>query len=464
MWWRVYLTLAFVLRLEASHQTNQVKRKVSRRETPASYLHLPVFVESRQPLVNKKYFSPAKGTGQEPLPEHLLEVLLPVLRPSTSPPRVPEGSVRTFCKLSKMHVKVEKSILGGGITDSQVRLGTCQASKSTSDHLYFEYDLSMCGTKRTVINNQVVYSNTLKYDPPRPEGPIRRAVPFTLSVACYYNRYQYSYKIGYTPKMRMRKIFKPMTNRVKFILTARNAQWERLSLSDQYVLGKPMYFQAETSSLSQDERLYIHSCYVTPEKSHTSKPQFLVVSNFGCMVESRESRSRFIPYKNNAIRFSVDAFLFKGMTGQLYVHCTMSVGSSIPSPTAKSCSYDTEAERWVELYGSDEVCTCCDSNCSSTASIVTKTISSRPWTIKTKVKPSTALPETTREVTLWRITSQSQDMGQMEEELEWTFGGAEGQWAEVAGEEKWVKGSDAVEKEVVTEPRKIFEEIFYFDK
>lgn len=35
------------------------------------------------------------------------------------------------------------------------------------------------------------------------------------------------------------------------------------------------------------------------------------------MVESKENRSMFIPYKNNAVRFFVDAFLFKGMSGQV---------------------------------------------------------------------------------------------------------------------------------------------------
>lgn len=35
------------------------------------------------------------------------------------------------------------------------------------------------------------------------------------------------------------------------------------------------------------------------------------------MVESKEGHSRFIPYKNNIVRFSVDAFLFKGMTGKV---------------------------------------------------------------------------------------------------------------------------------------------------
>ena len=39
-----------------------------------------------------------------------------------------------------------------------------------------------------VINNRIVYSNTFRYDPPAPSGPIRRFVPFTLPVSCQYDR------------------------------------------------------------------------------------------------------------------------------------------------------------------------------------------------------------------------------------------------------------------------------------
>lgn len=98
--------------------------------------------------------------------------------------------------------------------------------------------------------------------------------------------------------------------------------------------------------MPQGERLYVHSCYATAEKSHRSSPKFPVVKNFGyknltltvtgeldlitqkprltflslylsCMVESKNNRSRFVPYKPSAVRFSVDAFLFKGMSGQV---------------------------------------------------------------------------------------------------------------------------------------------------
>lgn len=37
--------------------------------------------------------------------------------------------------------------------------------------------------------------------------------------------------------------------------------------------------------------------------------------------------------------------LFLYLLQQLYMHCIMSVGSSVPTPTAKSCNYDTKARR-----------------------------------------------------------------------------------------------------------------------
>ncbi|KAK2844958.1 hypothetical protein Q5P01_011617 [Channa striata] len=476
--------------VDGFYQTNPVSGR-GPPVLPPPYLHLPVSVESRRPLLRKEHFSPAQRTGHAPLPEPVREVLLPVRRTSSRPSSVSGFPVRTWCKHNRMHVQVQRSVLDSG---GSVKLGTCGASRTTWDHVLFEYDLSACGTKRTVVDNQVTYSNTLLYEPWGLRGPIRRSAPFTLPVTCYYNRYQYSYKIGYTPEKRMRKVFKLMRNRAKFILTPRNAQWQRLSPSDEYVLGEPMYFEAEAPSMSQDERLYVHSCYATPEKSHTSTPQFPVVTNFGCMIESKEGRSRFIPHKNNVVRFSVDAFLFKGMTGQqLYMHCTMSVGSSIPSPTAKSCNYDTNARRWVELYGSDTLCTCCDSSCGSAASAESKIISSKPWTVEPVVKPTATVkrktvpttaitqspppqPKTTREVNEWKMTPKPEaiavtQMGKVKE-MAWPFrsggggggGGGGLTWVDGEGGKRWVKGSAVVEQEVVTEPHRVFEEIFGLDK
>ncbi|XP_069032054.1 zona pellucida sperm-binding protein 3d.2 [Embiotoca jacksoni] len=475
----LHLLLPMLSSEGATNQTAPVMRNVHRRETPPSYLRLPVFVDSKQPLVEKEHFSPAEGTGQEPLPEPVRGVLLPV-RPATGPPTASAVSVRTSCRLGKMHVQVERSVLGTGETPSRLRLGTCRVSRSTGEHLHFEYDLRMCGTKRAVVDNQVAFSNTLRYDPPTVRGPIRRAAAFTLPVVCYFNRYQYSYKVGYTPRVRMHRVFKQMTNAAKFILTPRNARWERLSPSDQYLLGEPMYFETEALPAAPDQRLYVHSCFATPEKPPASTPQFPVVKNFGCMIESKEGRSGFVRHKNNSVRFSVDAFLFTGVTGQqLYMHCTMSMGSSAPTPTTKSCNYDTKAGRWVELSGSDSVCDCCDSDCSAAASTATQIISSRPWTIEPEAKPTPGLNRkavsmatTVMTTTTERRKTPRPGATLAVKELEWPFGGGGVTWVEEGGEEKEVKGSaeqeeeeeEEEDEEVMTEPRRIFEEIFDFDE
>uniref|UniRef100_A0AAQ4PAW1 Zona pellucida glycoprotein 3d tandem duplicate 2 n=1 Tax=Gasterosteus aculeatus aculeatus TaxID=481459 RepID=A0AAQ4PAW1_GASAC len=302
----------------AFKQTPQVMRKVSRSDTPTlppPYVHLPVFLDSRSPpgTVEKERHRPFRATGRKlRTTEPVLGPLSPA-RANTSQPAASGVSVKTSCERNKMLVQVRRSILGTGERGSRLKLGTCRPSGSERDYLYFEYDHDMCGTKRTIINNQVAYTNTLRYDPLRLQGPIRRAVPFNLPVSCYFNR---------------------------------------LSPSHRYVLGQSMYFEAEALSVSPDKRLYVHFCYATPEKSHTSTPQFPVVQNYGCMVESKENHHK--------------TFFFGNI--QLHMHCSMSVHSSVPTPTSKSCNYNPKTRKWVELYESDQVCTCCDSNCTSAAS------------------------------------------------------------------------------------------------
>ncbi|XP_007576089.2 zona pellucida sperm-binding protein 3-like [Poecilia formosa] len=385
-----------------------------------SHLSLPMYLDSDLPLVRKDFFSPARGSGQGGLPRPVRELLLPVWPRAGGPPSVSGAAVWISCERNRMQLQVERSVLGSGEPGSHLKLGTCGVSRSTEDRLYFEYDLRMCGTQRTMINNRMVFFNMLHYDPPKPKGPIRRTAPFSVPVACYFNRFVYSYKVGYSPKVQMRKFLKKLKKVAKFVLTPRNAQWNKLSGSDHFLLGEPVFFAAEAQSLSRDERLYVLSCYATPEASPTSTPQFPVITNFGCMAESKNSRSRFIPHRNDAVRFSVDAFVFKGVTGWLYMHCRMLVSASEPTPTAKSCNYDTRTRRWVELFGSNSVCDCCDSSCSPDESAETEVVSSTSWTTdpKMKSKPLNKESNTTAARGIPGITGRTEKLQAEEEEEE----------------------------------------------
>lgn len=162
----IFLTLFLLLpistsahgqRIPASEEkkTGAIKQG-SPRETPSlspRYLHLPVFVESKTLMVVKEHFSPTRGTGREPLPEQVREILLPLQdRIKSNPPGDSSVSVKVSCRQKTMQVRVDRSVFSSG-PHLQVKLGTCQPSKYTEDYLYFEYDIGMCGTKRTVSSN-----------------------------------------------------------------------------------------------------------------------------------------------------------------------------------------------------------------------------------------------------------------------------------------------------------------------
>lgn len=117
------------------------------------YLQLPVFQHSRIPLLDKKQFSPMHGSGREQLPEETKRVLIPrsaVTFPESSRRRGRSHGVNVSCQMKKMIVKVHKHILGIGGLHSELKLGTCDISKTTKHHHVFIYDMDKCGSKRKV--------------------------------------------------------------------------------------------------------------------------------------------------------------------------------------------------------------------------------------------------------------------------------------------------------------------------
>uniref|UniRef100_A0A8C6UIZ3 ZP domain-containing protein n=1 Tax=Neogobius melanostomus TaxID=47308 RepID=A0A8C6UIZ3_9GOBI len=316
----------------------------------------------------------------------------------------------------------------------------------------------------------------LHYEPEETQSIIRRTAPFTLDLSCHFNRFQYSYKMAFVPKSNVQNLFKRMRKREKFKLTPNNALWEPLSPSDTFTLGRPMFFEAHTELLSSGQRLYVHSCFATPEPSASSAPRFNVVSNYGCMVESKDGRSSFIPSASNAVRFSVDAFIFAGLEGNtLYMHCTMSVGPYAPTDTDKSCNYRPEIGRWVELNGSESVCSCCDSTCASPASPET-VISSKAWNIDVNPTAAAKKKEKKKRSKIMGAKRKSkspprafrpkhEDLGHKGESGESESVSKDVRWAVAEAEPLEVVGSAVVEVvEEIKEPEKgkrlVFEEIF----
>ncbi|KAJ8287595.1 hypothetical protein COCON_G00002540 [Conger conger] len=327
---------------------------------------LPMFRHVKAPIVDMELFRPAMGLG--PLPSAVKSLLLPPqdswLGYPTAPVSNPSG-VEVWCGNGTISVRVNRRMLGFWCRPSMLFLENCKAYRFNRDYIYFHNFLDECGIRPRIVDGQLVYTSILRYVPER-QGAVIRAVPLSLSIHCVYNRFHYTYKVGYVPHLKSFAFTKTISTERYFSLVPCNEHWERLGSTESYMLGAPMNFEASTTRLSRMDRVSVTTCHITVSKDPYSVPRMDVIENFGCMVDSRRfgSRSKFHSYTAGVLRFSIDAFVFPGISSQyLYLHCEMTEGDYSATPTAKSCTFNSKMQRWEELFGSVSVCTCCDSQC-----------------------------------------------------------------------------------------------------
>ncbi|KAF7226374.1 uncharacterized protein [Nothobranchius furzeri] len=348
----------------------------------SDFYRLPVFLHAPRPLVPPDLFRPAPV--KEPLPAGLNALLVPPTRPDHNVPGRGARAVEAWCGTETVSVRVDRILLRSWTAPDRFRLGSCEANSVSSRYLFFYYGLKECGGTLQVVGGELVYTYVLSYTPP-PQGYVIRVFPVKLPIHCRYNRFHYSYKIGFRPQVQHKTFLKGIKSKLTFSLSICNADWRPIPSGHTFLLGEPLYFVAQVRTLMAGERLYVDSCYATSSEDPGSLPKVDIISNYGCMTDSwREgSSSRFLSGKSSVVKFSVDTFLFREVSQVQYLHCSLSVGLG-SSSISKSCSYNKTAGRWEELISSSSVCSCCGSVCAGEETSFQNRVRSSGWFVDPK--------------------------------------------------------------------------------
>lgn len=117
------------------------------------YLLLPMFRHQSNPAVSKELFSPVAGSRG--LPSVLAKILVP---PQSQPyirvtPVNNNHGVEVWCGYTRISVRINLDLLNFRSSAAHFRLGTCPASRADGSVLYFQYDLSECGSLLSVRTN-----------------------------------------------------------------------------------------------------------------------------------------------------------------------------------------------------------------------------------------------------------------------------------------------------------------------
>ncbi|KAM9724228.1 uncharacterized protein ACNS7B_019368 [Menidia menidia] len=356
-------------------------------EPPQSppFHRLPTFLHAPAPLVPPQLFQPVPH--KTALPAGLSTLLIP---PTTHEQGLEDGGARAvevWCGPDSVRVRLDRLQLRAWTVPSRFRLGSCQANQVTARYVHFSYGLGECAGESKVVGGQLVYTYTMSYTPP-PQGHVIRLFPLNFPIHCHYNRFHYSYQVGFRPQIQHTTLLKSLKSKLAFSLTVCNAQWEPLAPGHSFSLGESVYLMAQAGALLSGERLFVDSCYATSSEDPDGLPRVDIISNFGCMADSRRggSSSQFLSGGAGVLKFSVDSFLFRGVSQVQYLHCSLSVSLGV-SHIAKSCTYHEAAGRWEELAASPSVCSCCESVCSDTGGVPKESrVHSLGWLVSQKDK------------------------------------------------------------------------------
>ncbi|XP_073346744.1 zona pellucida sperm-binding protein 3-like [Pagrus major] len=243
---------------------------------------------------------------------------------------------------------------------SLFRLGSCFPTSVSAREAVFSVDINDCNFMRMVTGNHLMYTNDLTYV----SSPDSHILPFEHPVVCAYERPKDWYPLIYDP------VFDTYgQGDMVFHIGLKNGDFSGPAESSSFPLGSLIPIMAGVEQKNhQPLLLLLEECVAasTPEL-HPESSIYPIITNKGCLVDSKISRSKFEPrQKSSEIHLSLQAFRF-ALGEEVFIHCKLVAWDPVGlDNTKKACHYDKE-HGWELLDNAahSNLCDCCESTCKS---------------------------------------------------------------------------------------------------
>ncbi|XP_056264053.1 zona pellucida sperm-binding protein 3-like [Pseudoliparis swirei] len=292
-----------------------------------------------------------------------------------SGPQPDDGAtVRVQCTDASMIILVKADLYKNGrlVSPEELFLGEpehshksqCRAVATGDAEYRIEARLQDCGSKLTIYDDYVTYSNELMISPSAGYLGITRRSYAAVPVSCYYKRTQIVSSINQLPQLASTPA---EVSPAAFSLKLMTADWTSETFSPVFYIGELLHLEASyTGPESGPEQLFIDSCVATLSPDTMSVPRYYFIENHGCLTDAKEYKSNALFQRRksaSSLQLQLDAFLFhQDSRNSIFITCQLKVTSAMwkNSPTNKACNYVNS--RWINVDASD-VCQCCDSIC-----------------------------------------------------------------------------------------------------
>ncbi|XP_029970950.1 zona pellucida glycoprotein 3f, tandem duplicate 2 [Salarias fasciatus] len=244
-------------------------------------------------------------------------------------------------------------------------LGNCMASQlkvlpSGEGEAHFNADFTQCKFRKLMKGKYLLYTNELTF---RPEAKSKPPA-FTYPVECAFLRPE-----GWVP---------PFLNPGSGVSEGHGGLVFHMALLNELLTGiaktniiplgsfMPIWAAVEQKS-HQPLMLLMEECVAaTSPELKPGKQLYPIVGNQGCLFESVNGNSVFLPrYHSSALILYLQSFKF-GLGKEVYIHCKLVAWDpEVLNENKKTCHYVKEEDSWQLLDDplQSSLCSCCSSSC-----------------------------------------------------------------------------------------------------